>query len=83
MKESFTISSQVTIREALRVIDSNRHGIVLVLNEAQQVVATATDGDIRRHLLEGLTLKDRIECCAEHNFTGVQLERLGKNYSNC
>ncbi|MEK9702735.1 MAG: CBS domain-containing protein, partial [Deltaproteobacteria bacterium] len=82
MKERITIPAQATIREALQVIDANHHGIVLVLDATQRVIGTATDGDIRRQLLEGLTLEDRIEQCAEPNFVwspvGESRERLLK-----
>ena len=63
MKEGFIIASQATVREALQLIDANHHGIVLVQDSAQRVIGTATDGDIRRKLLEGLNLEERIEHC--------------------
>jgi len=82
MKEAFTISVHASIREALQVIDANHHGIVLVVSAAKQVIGTATDGDVRRQLLSGLTLDDRIERCAERNFVwcpiGEPRERLLK-----
>ena len=68
MKESFTIPIHASIREALKVIDSNDHGIVLVIDNEGRVSGTATDGDVRRQLLAGLNLDDRIERCAERNF---------------
>ena len=82
MEKVFTISAQASIREALQVIEANHHGIVLVITAAKQVMGTATDGDVRRQLLSGLTLDDRIERCAEPNFVwcpiGVPREHLLK-----
>jgi D-glycero-alpha-D-manno-heptose-7-phosphate kinase len=82
MKKLFTISNNATIREGLRVIEANHHGIVLVIDETEQVIGTATDGDVRRQLLDGLQLEDRIERCAQHNFiwcpVGEPRERLLK-----
>ena len=64
------------------MIEANHHGIVLVITAAKQVMGTATDGDVQRQLLSGLTLDDRIERCAEPNFVwcpiGVPREHLLK-----
>ena len=48
MIEALTIASQATIRVALQVIDANHHGIVLVFNQAESAIGTATDRNIRR-----------------------------------
>jgi dTDP-glucose pyrophosphorylase len=45
-----------TIREAMKHIDRNRKGIVLVC-EQERLVGTVTDGDIRRAILQGSDLE--------------------------
>jgi D-glycero-alpha-D-manno-heptose-7-phosphate kinase len=64
----FIISEAATMREALAQIETNRHGIIMTVGVAGEVTGLATDGDIRRRLLEGGTLDDRICQCTNANF---------------
>jgi dTDP-glucose pyrophosphorylase len=50
-----------TIKEALNIIDSGAMQIALVTDENEKLVGTVTDGDIRRGLLNNLSLDDSIE----------------------
>lgn len=50
-----------TIREALKIIDSGAMQIAIVVDENDRLIGTLTDGDIRRGLLNNLTLDDSIE----------------------
>lgn len=65
----FKIEAGKTIREALAKIESNHMGTIFILGAEGEVMGMATDGDIRRGLLEGLTLEHAIEACANHEFT--------------
>jgi dTDP-glucose pyrophosphorylase len=49
-----------SILAAIAVIDSNRKGIALVVDEDQHFLGTVTDGDIRRAILAGLDLKSQV-----------------------
>jgi len=49
----FCITPNQSIREALRQIDSNVSGIVLITDETLSLLGTITDGDIRRAILLG------------------------------
>ncbi|MDH5560364.1 MAG: CBS domain-containing protein [Deltaproteobacteria bacterium] len=64
----FIINEQATLREALAKIESNHHGIVLSVNSEKVITGLATDGDIRRKLLEGSTLMDPISSCTNPDF---------------
>lgn len=64
----FQISENASLREALEQIEANQHGIVLTINSTGVVTGLATDGDIRRKLLEGLHLRDNIGSCANPSF---------------
>ncbi|MBI4280131.1 MAG: CBS domain-containing protein, partial [Armatimonadetes bacterium] len=44
---TFCIAQGRTIREAMALMDTNRYGIVLVVDGERRLVATVTDGDIR------------------------------------
>ena len=65
---NFLIEEQATLREALILINSNRHGIILTTDLSGAVSGLATDGDIRRMLLEGGSLDDAIALYANPNF---------------
>ena len=54
------ISPNVSVREAVATIDRGRRQVALVVNEAQHLLATVTDGDIRRGLLCGVKLEDSV-----------------------
>jgi dTDP-glucose pyrophosphorylase/CBS domain-containing protein len=55
------LNINASVQEALKLINSNEHGIVLVVNLDKVFIGTLTDGDFRRAFLEGHTLKTRIE----------------------
>ncbi len=52
-------------------IDANHHGIILTTDLLGTVVGLATDGDIRRKLLEGVSLDDPIAVCTNAEFVWV------------
>lgn len=64
----FSIAERATLRDALALIEANHHGIILTTNENGAVTGLATDGDIRRKLLEGASLDDSISGCANVDF---------------
>jgi D-glycero-alpha-D-manno-heptose-7-phosphate kinase len=64
----YLISELGSLRQALTLIEANQHGIIFTTDCSGAVVGVATDGDIRRRLLAGGTLDDRIESCANPDF---------------
>lgn len=62
------ISESASLREALSQIEANHHGVILTTNPSGSIVGLATDGDIRRKLLEGASLGDPIASCANADF---------------
>jgi dTDP-glucose pyrophosphorylase/CBS domain-containing protein len=52
----FLISPTASIRETMALLDVGAKGIVLLADEQQRLLATVTDGDIRRAILAGLSL---------------------------
>jgi len=59
--DNIKIFPHVSVKQALRIIDSGAMKIALVVDGSNKLVGTLTDGDIRRGLLRGLSLEDRIE----------------------
>lgn len=66
--ELFLISETASLRDALTQLDANHHGIILTTNSSGVAVGLATDGDVRRKLLEGASLDDAVASCANPNF---------------
>ncbi|MFA0471727.1 nucleotidyltransferase family protein [Vibrio sp. 10N.222.51.E8] len=54
------LGPNATIRMALEVIDAESLRVALVQNEAGHLAGVVTDGDIRRGLLEGISLDDAV-----------------------
>jgi len=52
---------EISIREAIHVLDKSAKQIVLVVDGNNCLVGTATDGDIRRGILKGVSLDDPIQ----------------------
>ena len=56
------VSAQTSIRGTMAVIDQHGKGIALVVDERQRLLATITDGDIRRAILAGVDLAQPVMC---------------------
>lgn len=67
--DKFLIAEDATLRQALSHIELNHHGIVMAMDKLGRVTGLATDGDIRRELLEGRSLDDRVSSCINADFT--------------
>jgi dTDP-glucose pyrophosphorylase len=50
------VTNTSTIRELLNVIDKSGLGIALVVDDCHRLIATITDGDVRRAILFGIVL---------------------------
>ena len=66
--ENFVIRGRSSIREALQSINQNKHGLVFVSCDGNTVKGVATDGDVRRHLLNGGLITDPISSCTNKDF---------------
>ena len=78
MAIKYTIHKKATIREALVALDGNTHDwqTLFVVDGAEKMVGTLTDGDIRRALIAGVDLSDAVEKAMHTNFRFV---REGQN----
>ncbi|MBN1517175.1 nucleotidyltransferase family protein [Candidatus Sumerlaeota bacterium] len=56
--DQVTLSKTASIQDAIQVIDQNRMGIALIIDENGKLVGTITDGDIRRALLKKISLDE-------------------------
>ena len=66
--ENFLIDGNCSIKDALTKIDNNSFGIIFSQTKSGEVYGVATDGDIRRSLIAGLGLDDKIDKCINKEF---------------
>ena len=71
------IQPNLSIKEALRQLDKSGESCLIVVNNKNKLLGTLTDGDVRRVILKGKFLKDKIRGIYEKN--PVLLEK--GNYS--
>jgi dTDP-glucose pyrophosphorylase len=70
------VSSNASVIDAMRIIDSGAAQIALVVDDQQRLLGTITDGDIRRGMLSGLPLDAPAEELMNRRFRFV---RTGEN----
>ena len=62
----------ISLLEAMKALDSNALQIILVVDEKKKLVGTLTDGDIRRGLLKGFSLKSPINAFMNRDFKSIK-----------
>jgi dTDP-glucose pyrophosphorylase len=55
--EDFTVNPDTNIHDALKIIDRPGGQIALVVDSAQKLMGTVTDGDVRRGILSGVDVQ--------------------------
>lgn len=53
---SFCVGPQISIQEGIRQMEKNKEGLLLVVDEEKYLLGTVTDGDIRRAILQNISL---------------------------
>jgi len=64
----YLIDSSKKIKDAMHKISQNKKGIIYIINKKKIIVGSVSDGDIRRYLLKGGTIKENIQKCSNPNF---------------
>ena len=60
MKKLF-IQPEASIKDALKQLGKSGKSCLIVVNKANKILGTLTDGDVRRVILKGKFLKDKIK----------------------
>lgn len=70
MNDRHIVSQEITILEALDKINSIKSEplVLFAINAEQQMVGTLTDGDVRRALIRGVNVNDRISDAMHYDF---------------
>ncbi len=71
----YLIDSSKKIKDAMHKISQNKKGIIYIINKKKIIVGSVSDGDIRRYLLKGGTIKENIQKCSNPNFKFVLDEK--------
>ena len=73
-----TISQKITLLQALGKINSLAPDplVLFVLDEANRMVGTLTDGDSRRALLKGASVNDMVATIMHRNFNYIKVEEI-------
>lgn len=69
--QKICVSPSSTIREAMAAIEGGMVQLALVIDSERRLLATVTDGDIRRGLLSGLTLDTTVTAVMRTNPTSI------------
>src|SRR5947209_15123267 len=76
--EMIMVTEYAPLREVLAVIDRGAMEIAIVVDAAQHLIGTVTDGDIRRAILRGLQLDASADQVMNRHFTAVGAEAAQK-----
>ena len=68
------VDENTSVRDALKKVDENHYGFVFSRNADNEITGLATDGDIRRGLIDGITLNDTVVSCANPNFLWASVD---------
>jgi dTDP-glucose pyrophosphorylase len=71
--EQFAIADSASIRDAMAAIEANSREVVLVHDSSEAIIGVITDGDIRRGLLNGLTMATPASVVMSRQYISVQL----------
>ena len=71
---SYTIDKDLSLYDALVQIEQNHLRSLIVLNSQNKVVGSLSDGDIRRALIDGISLNENISSCYNQNFLWASSE---------
>lgn len=70
------VAPTTTLSEAMKRIDHTGTGIVFVVDESRELLGTATDGDIRRGILDGLGLETAVDAVMNDDPVVVRQRRI-------
>ena len=76
----FLIQCDCTIKETMMQIDKNAKGIVYIVQK-EEIIGVITDGDIRRFLLKGGDLEEKVVLIMNKNPIMLDIEQEKEVYS--
>lgn len=77
--EKYVIKEHFSVKEALVKVENNHFGMIFISSDSGEIIGLATDGDIRRALLRGVSLDDMIIKCANKEFLWADISSSREN----
>ena len=74
LKNSYYISKDHSILDAMKKIEENKNGFVIIVNKDMEVIGTLTDGDIRRALINGSGMDEEVNGINNFDFKSVYVD---------
>jgi dTDP-glucose pyrophosphorylase len=75
-KDQHIIGANISLKEALKKLNSLGANLTLfVIDEQEKLCGVITDGDIRRGLVNGITIEDPVKDVMNRNFRSVHYKR--------
>lgn len=71
--EEYTLCLGASIKDAVEIIDKGSIGIVVVVDNDFKLIGTITDGDVRRGLLKGYSLDEKVDLILNKNSISCRL----------
>jgi dTDP-glucose pyrophosphorylase len=68
------VTPHTTIRETIQTIDTSSMQIAIVVDTDMRLLGTVTDGDVRRAILKGVSLENKVEEIMNSNPLSVNLD---------
>lgn len=65
--EKLLISSEISVKESIKIMDDTAHKILIIINDCKEVKGVVTDGDVRRFILKNGNLDESVFCIANKN----------------
>lgn len=77
-KKKYVVESSATLRDALALIEENRHRSLIVVSDDQSVVGTLSDGDARKAMLKGRLLVTPVADVMNTHFIALREQERSK-----
>lgn len=77
-KRKYVVDSSASLRDALALIEENRHRSLVVVSERGAVVGTLSDGDVRKAMLKGHLLVTPVSDVMNTNFIALRDDERAK-----
>lgn len=69
----YTVNVDATIMDALKRIDDNQQGFVIIADNQDRVAGTLTDGDVRRFLINNSLKNDIVSNAMKTSFVCLKI----------
>ena len=77
--DQLLVKKNFDLKQTLKVIDNGQEQICFLINSKNQLIATVTDGDVRRSIIKGKSLNTKIGNVQLRKPIFIRYEELNKD----